>query len=387
MLNKISNRTNKIKFKILLALFILTLISSKWANNIKADNTLAQKLKGKILLQVQEKGEAWYVFPADLKRYYLGRPKDALNLMKDLGLGITNKDLAKISVAKFNYGNLEDSDHDGLPNLLENALKTDPQKADSDNDGYNDSAEIYNDYNALGNNKIAIDKNLSKSMAGQILIQIEGSGEAWYVNPDNLKRYYLGRPADAFNLMRKIGLGITNNDLAKIDKLITKPENTNDYIVKNYTSPKTNNIRTYQNPNNIYSFEYPNDWKIKKFDSSPNEIQLTNAERDFIKEEKGVITIHKFTTDSNTEIGQFKIALNDSQIIKKQEKDFKVADKPAFETSYLYPLAFQKTALVQIDDKNFLRVSLTASKDNYSDYENIYDALIKSLSIKSDSQN
>ena len=381
MLNKIFKRSN-LKFNILLTLFILALVSAKWADNTLADNTLAQKLTGKILLQVQEKGEAWYVFPADLKRYYLGRPADALNLMKDLGLGITNQDLAKISVAKFDYGNLEDSDRDGLPDLLENALLTDPQKADSDNDGYNDGVEIYNDYNALGSGKSAIDKKLSKNLSGQILIQIESSGQAWYVNPDNLKRYYLSRPADALNLMRKIGLGITNNDLAKIDKLIVKPENTNDYIVKNYTSPIADGRRAYHDPNNIYSFTYPAGWKIKKFDSSPNEIQMSDAARDFIKEEKGVITIHKFTTDNAAQVGQFKITVNNSQVAKQQERDFKVADKSAFETSYLYPLAFQKTALIQIDDKNFLRVSLAASKNNYSAYENIYDTLIKSLGIK-----
>jgi len=262
MLNKILNREN-LKFNILLTLFILALISLKWSDAIMADNTLAQKLKGKILLQVEENGEAWYVFPADLKRYYLGRPIDALNLMK------------------------------------------------------------------------------------------------------------------------KIGLGITNNNLAKIDKLIVKPENTNDYIVKNYTSVTTDGARTYQEPSNLYSFAYPNNWKIKKFDASPNEVQLSDADRDFIEEEKGVITIHKFSTASSTEVGQFKIAVSGSQITKKQEKDFEVADRPAFETSYLYPLAFQKTALIQIDDKNFLRVSLTASKNNYSGYETIYDALVKSFEIKS----
>ncbi|MDP2737062.1 MAG: hypothetical protein Q8O59_04795 [bacterium] len=386
MLNKISERTN-LKFNILLTLFILTVVSSKWTNSIMADDTLAQKLKGKILLQVEKNGEAWYVFPTDLKRYYLGRPDDAFNLMRDLGLGITNNDLAKISVANFDYGNLQDSDGDGLPDIIENALKTDPKKADSDNDGYNDGEEIYNDYNMLGNNKLSIDNNLSKNLAGQILIQIEGAGEAWYINPDNLKRYYLGRPTDAFNLMKKIGLGITNNNLAKIDELIIKPENTNNYIVKNYTSPKTASTNVYQDLNNIYSFEYPNNWKIKKFDSSPNAIQLSDAVRDFIKEEKGVITIHKFTTDNATKVGQFKITLTDSRIIKKEEKDLAVSGKPAFETSYLYPLAFQKTALIQLNDKNFLRVSLTASKNNYSAYENIYDALIKSLDIKSASQN
>ena len=39
-------------------------------------------------------------------------------------------------------------------------------------------------------------------VSGRILLQVEQNGEAWYVNPDNLLRYYMGRPKDAFDLMR-----------------------------------------------------------------------------------------------------------------------------------------------------------------------------------------
>ena len=53
-------------------------------------------------------------------------------------------------------------------------------------------------------------------LKGKILLQVESKGEAWYINPDNLNRYYLGRPADAFRIMRELGLGITNSDLSKI---------------------------------------------------------------------------------------------------------------------------------------------------------------------------
>ena len=53
-------------------------------------------------------------------------------------------------------------------------------------------------------------------MKGKILLQTESKGEAWYIHPKELKRYYLGRPADAFNIMRSKGIGITNANLAKI---------------------------------------------------------------------------------------------------------------------------------------------------------------------------
>src|SRR3989339_750702 len=61
--------------------------------------TLASRLAGRILLQTQSKGEAWYVDPVSLGRYYLGKPTNCLNVMKSRGLGISNADLAQIKVA------------------------------------------------------------------------------------------------------------------------------------------------------------------------------------------------------------------------------------------------------------------------------------------------
>jgi len=57
---------------------------------------------------------------------------------------------------------------------------------------------------------------MRKRLSGKILLDVEQNGEAYYVNPDDLKGYYLNRPADAFNIMREFGLGITNNGIRKI---------------------------------------------------------------------------------------------------------------------------------------------------------------------------
>ena len=129
-----------------------------------SDLALAKRLAGRILLQVQSKGEAWYVHPITLKRYYLGRPADAFRIMREHGLGITNVNLSRVPEA---------SRSGALPRSLTH-------------------------------------------VSGRILLQVESHGEAWYVNPQILKRYYLGRPADAFRIMREQGLGITDKDLEKI---------------------------------------------------------------------------------------------------------------------------------------------------------------------------
>lgn len=116
----------------------------------------AANLNGRILIQVQDRGQAWYVNPVDGRRYYLGRPDDAYALMRALGLGVSNKDI---------------------------------------NTFYN---------------------RAPARLAGRILLKVQDKGQAYYVDPVEQKLYYLGRQADAFNLMRSRGLGISNSDLAKI---------------------------------------------------------------------------------------------------------------------------------------------------------------------------
>lgn len=117
---------------------------------------LSVKLKGKILLQVESHGEAWYVNSDSQKRFYLGRPADAFRVMREQGLGASNKDF--------------DSFKGFAPARL----------------------------------------------SGKILIKVEDLGKAYYVNPVDFKMHYLGRPDDAFKVMCEQGLGVTNDNLNKI---------------------------------------------------------------------------------------------------------------------------------------------------------------------------
>jgi len=131
------------------------------------DLNFSKKYAGRILLQIQEHGEAWYIYPKNYRRYFLGRPADAFEIMRKLGLGISDSDLAKI-----------------------------PKNTETRQDK----------------------TGLAKKLSGYIVLQVQSHGEAWYINPVDNKRYYLGRPQDAFNLMKKLGLGISFNNLMKIQK-------------------------------------------------------------------------------------------------------------------------------------------------------------------------
>ena len=183
--------------------------------------------------------------PTDGMRVFMGRPDDAFRVMRELGIGITNENLAKIPLGLITMkmtgnGSIEKGGNDAADTILEckkrhldrgdiegftncsiasmsTQIGFDVTK-DTDSDGFTDAEEILNNYNPYGNGKMPIDAMFTKKHLGKIFLQVESRGEAWYVNPVSGRRYFLGRPTDAFVLMRGFGLGITNDDLKKIKR-------------------------------------------------------------------------------------------------------------------------------------------------------------------------
>lgn len=178
--------------------------------------SLAASVTGRILLDVESHGEAWYVDPLTSERYYLKDGEAAYSALEDFGLGISNSDLAKISVGIESRFELTDSDSDNLPDAVEISLGTDLENSDSDSDGYSDGEEILNNFNPLGLETLSLDNDLSKRLSGRILLQVESHGEAWYVYPVDSHRYYLGDGEAAYQIMRYLSLGITSSDLDQI---------------------------------------------------------------------------------------------------------------------------------------------------------------------------
>ncbi|MFW5888718.1 MAG: hypothetical protein ACOCVY_03310 [Patescibacteria group bacterium] len=172
-------------------------------------------LAGKILLQTQGSGEAWYIRPEDNKKYYLGSPENAFEMMTRFGTGISDKDLLRLPIGVADYDKT-DSDGDGLSDSLEKNLGTDPEKADTDGDGYDDKTEILHNYNPAGKGKPDIDKDFAEKHSGKIFLQVEADGEAWYINPGDGRRYFLNRPSHAFAIMKKLSLGATDQIIENI---------------------------------------------------------------------------------------------------------------------------------------------------------------------------
>jgi len=132
--------------------------------------------------------------------------------MREQGVGINTDNLEKIPLGLSNLSG-PDADGDGLPDIFEDAIGTDKNNKDTDSDGYNDRDELEGDYSPrVKSERMNYDNGFAGGQKGKIFLQVEGSGEAWYINPADSKRYFLGRPSDAFNVMRNLGLGITNTD-------------------------------------------------------------------------------------------------------------------------------------------------------------------------------
>jgi len=135
-------------------------VSSGTTAPASTDSSLVSRLKGYILLQVEQRGEAWYVNPVNSFRYFLKDGETAFNVMRKMGLGISNANLAKLK---------------------------------------------------------AQDQALVNRLKGRIVLQVEKNGEAYYVNPKTGLLSYLKNGWEAYNVMRNLSLGIKDTDLSRIE--------------------------------------------------------------------------------------------------------------------------------------------------------------------------
>ena len=139
-------------------------------------------------------------------------------MLREFGLGITNADLAKIPAGLEERFDDVDTDEDGLPDKMEEGLQTDVNNPDTDGDGFSDGDEVLiHNTNPLGEGNAARSTSLVNRLKGHIVLQVESRGEAWYINPADGKRYYMKNGEASFQIMRFLSLGISNEDLAKIE--------------------------------------------------------------------------------------------------------------------------------------------------------------------------
>jgi hypothetical protein len=128
-------------------------------NQTQNRTALMSRVRGYILLQVEEHGEAWYVDPMSDRRYYMKDGPTAYQMMRSFGLGVSEADYASMAAGNW---------------------------------------------------------SMKHRLRGRIILRVQEHGEAYYIHPDDLTMYYLKDGDEAYRIMRLYSLGITNTDLTGI---------------------------------------------------------------------------------------------------------------------------------------------------------------------------
>jgi hypothetical protein len=125
--------------------------------------TMADRMEGKILIQTQANGQAWYVNPVSDERVYLGpTPADAFSAMAKEAVGVTNATFAS--------------------------------------------------YNGVA----PANSNEATSLVGRFIIKPEDSGKLYYVRPSDRTIISVPDASSAMQLIQQEGVGITNANIALI---------------------------------------------------------------------------------------------------------------------------------------------------------------------------
>lgn len=154
-------RTRRYFFTLfILAAFAMPLATQAAVKQTRPKYTPAQ-LSGRILIQTESYGRAWYVDPVSKERFYIRNGDAAFEFFKTNVTGILNRDIAKIPM-----------------------------------------------YAGQPGNKVLVNR-----LRGRILLQVENKGLMWWVNPTNGVRYPIANGVAAYELMKKFGLPVSNIDL------------------------------------------------------------------------------------------------------------------------------------------------------------------------------
>ncbi|MCU0382232.1 MAG: DKNYY domain-containing protein, partial [Chitinophagaceae bacterium] len=68
--------------------YFMATVLSRVESSLEIKNpTLYENLQGRIVLKVEQKGEAYYLSPVERKMYFLARPENAFVVMREQGVG------------------------------------------------------------------------------------------------------------------------------------------------------------------------------------------------------------------------------------------------------------------------------------------------------------
>lgn len=142
----------------------------------RSTSDINNRFKGHVMLKAEDKGQLYYISPVSKKAYYIVTPKHTMQIMKGTSIGVSTANIEKVPVGGY------------CPSTRPNC-----------------------------DNPAKHDQTFANHYKGYIFLEVEEKGEAWYVNPKDGKRYYLGTPENAYNILASASTGISNKDFANLE--------------------------------------------------------------------------------------------------------------------------------------------------------------------------
>ncbi len=184
--------------------------------NSLTSNSLVEQLQGRFIMRTESRGQLYYLHPNKKEIYFLQNKDDFFKLLKEEGRGIDNDLLNKIPI---DFSNMQgiDSDSDGLADLWEEAIATNSNLADTDNDGFDDLDELKNGFSPLTKDEsMNYNTEFANSLSGFLLLQVDGRGQVWYINPNKNKRLLLANLDDSLLVIEGIALGVSEENYQRL---------------------------------------------------------------------------------------------------------------------------------------------------------------------------
>lgn len=147
------------KISVLTLIFLLFFLATGFLTDcLQAASPLQEKLKGYFLIQVEDHGQVWYITPDSGEKILVENSDIAFEILEKYGLGIKSEKLAEY-----------------------------------------------------------LDSSFPGNFKAKIFLDVENNGEAYYVNPIDMKGWYLDNKDNIINIIGGFALGISNENLSKID--------------------------------------------------------------------------------------------------------------------------------------------------------------------------
>lgn len=158
---------NRFQRFLAVSVILLAALSVGLRANAAAPEEVRSRYAGSFVIESRNDASYyWYVHPTTLERYAINSSSEFSRFLRNLGTGVRNRDLARIATAT--------------------------------------------------STTAAVDYSLANRFRGDILLQVEELGQAWYVNPLDGRRYFLPNGEKGFQVAKDLALDIRDDRLEQI---------------------------------------------------------------------------------------------------------------------------------------------------------------------------